>query len=277
MLARLRAGPAAAHVPRPDRLARRGLPKRRAADAAARGPGPHDRLQKGTKARWFAIPIPIVGNFPLPDPAVGSHRRARARLLLPILDPVGAALSVILGGVEAVAALDDQGAMQRLIRKQQAESDLDFLLRIARENGWELMIDHSGPLGGHQLRFLVPARPSRPRRRAALRALAARLHAAGHRRRADRLGHRPCLGRADQAELHGHGRLGLGPGTLTIAIGMRRRAGGAARTRGRDRRAAHAASAPRRILSASSSRDSTGGSPARGSASAIRASLPGAV
>jgi hypothetical protein len=112
-------------------------------------------LQQGTKERWFAISIPSVGQFPLPDLAVGSLVAAE-NLLLPLFDPVGAALSVILGGVEVVAALDDAGAMQRLIRKQQGESDMDFLLRISRENGWELLIDHEGPLGGRQLRFLSP-------------------------------------------------------------------------------------------------------------------------
>src|SRR5688572_10467555 len=25
------------------------------------------RLQRGTKVRWFAIPVPTVGNFPVPD------------------------------------------------------------------------------------------------------------------------------------------------------------------------------------------------------------------
>jgi hypothetical protein len=112
-------------------------------------------LQEGTKARWFALSIPVIGNFPLPDPTVvGIVSLEHA--LVPILDPVGAALSVILGGAEAVAALDDAGAMQRVIRKQQSETDFDFLLRISHENGWELLIDHEGPLGGRQLRFLSP-------------------------------------------------------------------------------------------------------------------------
>lgn len=109
-------------------------------------------LGQGTKERWFAISIPSVGEFPLPDLAVGAIVSAQ-NLLLPLFDPVGAALSVIIGGVEAVAALDDAGAMQKLIRKQQGETDLDFLLRISHENGWELLVDHAGPLGGHQLRF----------------------------------------------------------------------------------------------------------------------------
>jgi hypothetical protein len=112
-------------------------------------------LTEGRKERWFAISIPSIGEFPLPDLAIGAIVSAE-NLLLPLFDPVGAALSVILGGVEVVAALDDAGAMQRLIRKQQGESDMDFLLRISKENGWEMLIDHAGPLGGRQLRFYSP-------------------------------------------------------------------------------------------------------------------------
>ncbi|HEY7619507.1 MAG TPA: contractile injection system protein, VgrG/Pvc8 family [Solirubrobacteraceae bacterium] len=112
-------------------------------------------LQQGTKARWFAIPIPSVGNMPLPDLAVGGIVSLE-HALVPIFDPVGAALSVVLGGAEAIAALDDTGSMQRVIRKQHGESDFAFLQRISRENGWEMVVDHDGALGGHQLRFLSP-------------------------------------------------------------------------------------------------------------------------
>ena len=117
-----------------------------------------DRLQKlqgGGKARWFAIPIPTYGNTPLPDLAVGGIVSLE-HALVPIFEPVGAALSVILGGVEAAAALNGPNGLQKLIRKQEGESDFDFLTRLSLENGWELHIDHGGPLGGHQLRFFSP-------------------------------------------------------------------------------------------------------------------------
>jgi hypothetical protein len=113
------------------------------------------RLQRGNKVRWFAIPIPTIGNFPIPDPVVAGIASFENGLI-PILDPVGAALAVILGGAEAIAAIDDPGAMQRVIRKQEGESDFDFLTRISKENGWEMVIDHKGPLGGFQLRFFSP-------------------------------------------------------------------------------------------------------------------------
>lgn len=114
-----------------------------------------ERLQEGTKARWFAIPVPTVGNFALPDPAVAGIVSLEHGLI-PIFDPVGAALSVLLGGVGAVVSAGDADTAQKVIRHQAEESDFDFLQRIARENGWEMMIDPAGPLGGHQLRFLSP-------------------------------------------------------------------------------------------------------------------------
>lgn len=113
------------------------------------------RMQKGTKERWFAIPIPTRGNMPLPDIAVASIV-AGSNLLVPIFDPVGAALSVILGGVEMLASVAADGSVQATIRRQHAQSDFDFLSKICVENGWELLVDHEDPLGGHKLRFFSP-------------------------------------------------------------------------------------------------------------------------
>lgn len=114
------------------------------------------RLAQGNKVRWFAVPIPSVGNFALPD-VVTAPLVALENLLVPIIDPVGIALSVLLGGVELVVSLiTDPGSAQKLIRKQANESDYDFLTKIAKENGWEMVIDHDGPLGGHKLHFFSP-------------------------------------------------------------------------------------------------------------------------
>lgn len=113
------------------------------------------RFQQGTRVRWFAIPLPSVGNYPLPDLAVTAIPSAEHGLI-PIYDPIGAALSVILGGVEAIGAIGDPDEQQKLIRKQTGESDFDFLKRIARESGWEMFIDHTAPLGGYKLRFMSP-------------------------------------------------------------------------------------------------------------------------
>jgi hypothetical protein len=116
------------------------------------------RLREGTKKRWLALPIPTVGNFPLPDTAVADIVSLEHGLV-PIMEPVGAAISALLGAAAAAGSSDAQ-EMQALIRQQGAqeggESDFDFLSRVAKENAWELKIDHSGPLGGLQLRFFSP-------------------------------------------------------------------------------------------------------------------------
>lgn len=113
------------------------------------------RLAQGTKTRWFAIPIPTVGNIPIPDPITAMAVSAE-NALIPVIDPVGAAIAVLLGGIDAVVAISDTNAMQKFVRKQANESDYDFLARIAHENGWEMLVEHGGELGGHLLRFTSP-------------------------------------------------------------------------------------------------------------------------
>ena len=115
----------------------------------------HDRrhsMRDGKKVRWFAIPLPCPGNLPLPDIATASIVTLE-NLLLPVFDPVGAALSIILGGVDAFVAVTDPISAQKIIRKQANESDYDFLNRVAVENGWDVLMEHDGPTGGHMLRF----------------------------------------------------------------------------------------------------------------------------
>ncbi|MBS0559284.1 MAG: hypothetical protein JSR21_04440 [Proteobacteria bacterium] len=112
-------------------------------------------MTRGQKVRWFAIPIPSVGNFPIPDLAT-APLVALENLLLPVLDPVGAAISILIGGAEAAAAIADPGGAQKFIRKQANESDYEFLSKLARENGWEMIVDHTGPVGGHLLHFMSP-------------------------------------------------------------------------------------------------------------------------
>lgn len=111
-----------------------------------------ERMQKGTKARWFAIPSPY-GNIALPDAAAASIASLENGLL-PIFDPISAALSVLLVGAQSAAAFSGMGEFQKIIRQQIDESDYDFLTRLARENGWEMFVEHRGPLGGRQLRFM---------------------------------------------------------------------------------------------------------------------------
>jgi hypothetical protein len=115
----------------------------------------HDRrhhMSDGKKVRWFAIPLPCPGNLPLPDIATASIVSLE-NLMVPLFDPVGAALSIILGGIDTIVAITDPDSAQKVIRKQANESDYDFLGRIAAENGWDMSVEHEGPLGGHLLHF----------------------------------------------------------------------------------------------------------------------------
>ena len=111
------------------------------------------RMQRGNKVRWFAIAAECLGNFPIPDTAVASMVSAE-NLMVPIMDPIGAALSILIGGVQVAAAFGDPDARQKMIRRQGGESDYDFLRRLCAENGWEMVMDHQGPLGGRRLHFL---------------------------------------------------------------------------------------------------------------------------
>ena len=115
----------------------------------------HDRRHKmseGKKVRWFAIPLPFLGNLPLPDIATASIVTLE-NLMVPIFDPVGFALSAILGGVDTYVAITDPDSAQKVIRKQANVSDYDFLGRISAENGWDVRVEHDGALGGRLLHF----------------------------------------------------------------------------------------------------------------------------
>jgi uncharacterized protein len=109
------------------------------------------RAGGGTKRRWFGYSTP-AGHFPHSDVRVAATVAAE-HALVPSFDPVGAALSVLLGRSELQAAGGSKEERQKLIRKQDGEDDLTFLGRIAAQNGWDMFIDHRSPLGGYRLRF----------------------------------------------------------------------------------------------------------------------------
>jgi hypothetical protein len=110
------------------------------------------RMQKGNKVRWFAISTKCLGNFPIPDLGVATMV-SQEDGLLPIFDPIGAVLSIVFGGVEVFVARNDPDARQKMIRRQSNESDYDFLQRICAENGWDMVMEHQGSLGGRLLHF----------------------------------------------------------------------------------------------------------------------------
>jgi uncharacterized protein len=112
----------------------------------------HDFLQRltiGTKDRAFALSIPCIGKFPLPDPFVVALV-GLGDLLIPAVDPAGAALSFL---TLMIAYAIDPLEAKAGIRIQQAQSDFDFLTSIAKENGWEMYIDHTQNPHGYILKF----------------------------------------------------------------------------------------------------------------------------
>jgi hypothetical protein len=112
----------------------------------------HDFLQRlmiGTKDRAFALNLPCIGKFPLPDPLIASLV-GLTDLLIPIVDPAGAALSFLT--LLIAYAIDPLDA-RKAIRIQKGQSDFEFLSTLAKENGWEMYIDHELEPHGYVLRF----------------------------------------------------------------------------------------------------------------------------
>jgi hypothetical protein len=112
----------------------------------------HDFLQRMTHGkvdRAFALRIPKFGIFPLPDVAVAALVSG-SYLLEPRPDPIGGALSVLMTLATMAVVPDDS---QRPVRRQVRVTDFEFLTGIAKENGWEMYIDHTENPKGYVLRF----------------------------------------------------------------------------------------------------------------------------
>jgi uncharacterized protein len=112
----------------------------------------HDFLQRlthGKSDRSFAITIPETIAIPLPDPLVAAIVSG-TNLLVPSLDPIGAALSTLMTLASFIAAPTEP---EKWVRTQDGTSDFDFLSGIAKDNGWEMFIDHTKDPKGYVLRF----------------------------------------------------------------------------------------------------------------------------
>jgi hypothetical protein len=108
-----------------------------------------NRLTKGAKKRAFALNLPKIADFPIPDPIVASIV-AGENLLIPYPDPVGTVLSVLM----TIALYIQFPTMAKNgILVQRGVSDFQFLTQIAKKNGWELFIDHTTQPHGRILRF----------------------------------------------------------------------------------------------------------------------------
>lgn len=107
-----------------------------------------NRLTQGTKERAFRLSIPSIGNINLPDPIVASIV-AGTNLLIPSSDPVGGALAILM----TLASFLKFPPSDAPVRRQEKESDFDFLTKIAAENGFEMFIDHTVSPKGRVLKF----------------------------------------------------------------------------------------------------------------------------
>ena len=107
------------------------------------------RMMRGAKDRAFKISLPSIGTFPLADAAVAAIVSG-FNGLIPLPDPVGGPLSVVLALATALAF---PSSSQKGVRRQRGVSDFQFLSKIARENGWQVYIDHTAEPKGRVLRF----------------------------------------------------------------------------------------------------------------------------
>jgi len=112
----------------------------------------HDFLQRLTRGkvdRAFVFNAGSINNFPVPDAIIVSLVSA-ANLLIPYPDPIGGALSFLLG--LAIYMINPVEA-QKSIRKQLNTSDFELLTYISKANGWDMSIDHTMEPHGYWLRF----------------------------------------------------------------------------------------------------------------------------
>jgi phage protein D len=113
-----------------------------------------NRMQQAPQAKWHSNPKPNYGNLPQDDKQV-TQTVADQYGLQVSTDPVGAKLAEVIATATAGLATDPDSA-QKAIQRQVSESDYEFLRRLARQSGLEMIVDHSDPNGGRKLRFFSP-------------------------------------------------------------------------------------------------------------------------
>lgn len=113
------------------------------------------RMKEGRVAAWQHRPVPSYANLPRTDPEIGASVAKKYELEVKV-DPVGAKLALVLAAATSVGLATDPDSAQKAVRRQINESDYDFLRRIARQNGLEMVIDHTNPAAGLKLRFFSP-------------------------------------------------------------------------------------------------------------------------
>jgi uncharacterized protein len=116
-------------------------------------------MQDAKNSRWFSSDVPKTTNKPVPR-AVMANQVASKYGLVAQFDPTGADLAKLVGSVTSVLSealgVGDPGDPQRGVDRQINTVDYDLLKRVARESGYDLMIDHTSQNAGKVLIFFAP-------------------------------------------------------------------------------------------------------------------------
>jgi uncharacterized protein len=116
-------------------------------------------MQDAKNSRWFANEVPTKTNQPVPRDVMANQVASKYGLVAQF-DPTGADLAKLVGSVTSVLteALGpgDPGDPQRGVDRQVNSVDYDLLKRVARESGYDLMIDHTSQNAGKVLLFFAP-------------------------------------------------------------------------------------------------------------------------
>ncbi len=191
---------------------RRELPRQRRSQVHRDRPGPpppHERRQEGALVRDPAALPRQSSRCPTSRP---PRLVTLENLMVPIFDPVGAALSVILGGVDTIVA----DHRSRFGAEGDPQAGQRERLRLPRPHRRRERLGHASssttaPLGGHLLHFTSSLDHLDADFTLRLRPFADRVHATHHQGRADLLGRRLRVDAAHQDDLQRGARLRLGP------------------------------------------------------------------
>ncbi len=100
------------------------------------------------------------GNKPVPDAQLTTDV-ARVHGLTVRRDEVGGKLARMVDAAIQLELGGDPDSQQKGSRRQANETDYDLLRRIARESGWEMVVDHTAAGAGKVLRFMQPSGSTR--------------------------------------------------------------------------------------------------------------------
>ena len=113
-------------------------------------------LQKGQQTRWFSKQVPNTTNLPQSRQEVIRSVLAEYGMQ-PRFDAADGDFEAIVGSLSSFLSLsfsiDDPSVPQRGVDLQNKSNDYDLLKKISAELGYDIFMDHSGPIPGIVLFF----------------------------------------------------------------------------------------------------------------------------